>query len=78
MKLGLMSALNSVGSGVTGVVQKPIEESKKGGFIGFLKGTAKGVTGLVVKPVSGVLDFMSFTTEGIKNTSKRDEELVAD
>lgn len=46
--------------------------------MGFLKGTAKGVTGLMVKPMSGALDFFSLTTEGIKNTSKKEEDLIQD
>jgi len=32
-----------------------------------MKGMYKGISGLVVKPVSGTLDFVSKTTEGIKN-----------
>ena len=48
-------------------MQQPFEETKKGGFLGFLKGTAKGVSGLVVKPISGTLDLFSMTAEGIKN-----------
>ena len=36
------------------------------------------MTGLIVKPVSGALDFLSLTSEGIKNTSKNDEELQLD
>jgi vacuolar protein sorting-associated protein 13A/C len=43
---------------------------------GFLTGTLSGVTGLVVKPLSGALDFFSITTEGIRNTSKKDEEFI--
>ena len=78
VKYGLKSALYSMGSGISGVVTQPIEESKRGGIIGFFKGTAKGVAGLVVKPISGTLDFLSLTTEGIKNTSKKDEELALD
>jgi vacuolar protein sorting-associated protein 13A/C len=39
-----------------------------------LKGTAKGVAGLVVKPVTGVLDFASKTTEGLKNTALHFED----
>jgi vacuolar protein sorting-associated protein 13A/C len=57
------------------VITKPIEETKKGGFLGFFKGSAKGITGLVVKPVSGALDLLSLTSEGIRNTTKNDEEL---
>ena len=75
MRLGLISAAHSGWSGLSGVVTKPLEGSKKSGVFGFLKGTAKGMTGLVVKPVSGALDFFSLTTEGIKNTSAKDEEL---
>jgi vacuolar protein sorting-associated protein 13A/C len=59
-------------------VQQPFEETKKGGFLGFLKGTAKGVSGLVVKPISGTLDLFSMTAEGIKNTTKKEEDLIQD
>ena len=45
-----------------------MEGAKKSGFGGFLSGTLKGLSGLVVKPVSGTLDFMSKTAEGIKHT----------
>lgn len=65
-------------SGLSGVILKPLEESKKDGFKGFFKGTAKGVAGLVVKPMSGALDLISLTSEGIKNTTKDDEELMSD
>lgn len=30
---------------------------------------AKGITGLVIKPVTGIVDFASKTTEGLKNTA---------
>jgi len=33
---------------------------------------------VVVKPISGTLDLISYTTEGIKNSSKRPEELAND
>jgi vacuolar protein sorting-associated protein 13A/C len=32
-----------------------------------MKGFYKGISGLVVKPVSGALDLLSKTSEGIKN-----------
>lgn len=78
MRFGFKSACNSVGSGFTGVITKPMEGRKKSGMLGFIKGTAKGVTGLVVKPMSGALDFFSMTTEGLKNTTKKMEELEMD
>lgn len=55
--------------GITGLFTQPYENTKKEGVVGFFKGAAKGVTGLVVKPVTGVVDFASKTTEGLKNTA---------
>ncbi len=46
---------------------QPIENAKKEGALGFFKGAAKGLAGLVIKPVTGIIDFASKTTEGIKN-----------
>lgn len=66
---GIKSAAKSFGSGVTGLVKMPVSGAKKKGFVGFLSGTVKGVTGLVAKPVSGAMDFISKTSEGIKNTA---------
>jgi vacuolar protein sorting-associated protein 13A/C len=48
---------------------QPYENTKTEGVIGFFKGTAKGLAGLVIKPVTGVIDFASKTTEGLKNTA---------
>ena len=55
--------------GITGLFTQPYENAKKEGVVGFFKGTAKGVAGVVVKPVTGVIDFASKTTEGLKNTA---------
>lgn len=55
--------------GFTGLFMKPIQNTKKQGVVGFFKGAAQGLTGLVVKPVTGVIDFASKTTEGLKNTA---------
>lgn len=48
--------------GITGVVTKPIEQTKRQGAIGLIKGVAQGMAGLVVKPVTGIVDFASKTT----------------
>jgi hypothetical protein len=48
---------------------QPIQNAKKDGALGFFKGTALGLAGLVVKPVTGIIDFASKTTEGIKNNA---------
>lgn len=55
--------------GLTGLVLKPYENAQKDGAVGFFKGVAQGLTGVVVKPVTGVIDFASKTTEGLKNTA---------
>lgn len=73
---GLKSTARGIASGITGVVEKPIEGVKKEGFKGFLKGTYKGLSGLVVKPLSGALDLFSKTSEGIKNTAGPKEKKV--
>jgi len=72
---GLKSAAKGFGSGVTGLVKMPVRGAKDKGFKGFLTGTFKGVTGLVVKPVSGAMDFISKTSEGIKNTAGSVEDI---
>jgi|LauGreDrversion4_2_1035121.scaffolds.fasta_scaffold379153_1 vacuolar protein sorting-associated protein 13A/C len=64
---GLKSIFKGVKSGISGVVTKPIQGAQNEGVKGFMKGMYKGISGLVVKPVSGTLDFVSKTTEGIKN-----------
>lgn len=71
---GIKSAAKSFSSGITGVVTMPVKGAKEKGFTGFLTGTVKGVAGLVAKPVSGTLDIISKTSEGIKNNTKMFEK----
>jgi vacuolar protein sorting-associated protein 13A/C len=60
--------------GLTGVFLQPYQSAREGGALGFVKGTAKGLAGLVVKPVTGIIDFASKTTEGIKNQALKFED----
>lgn len=53
--------------GITGIFTQPYQSARKEGALGFFKGAAKGVAGLVIKPVTGIIDFASKTTQGIKN-----------
>lgn len=53
-------------SGVTGVVEKPIEGAKSGQLTGFLGGIGKGLLGVVTKPTAGLVDFTSQSLEGIR------------
>lgn len=52
------------------MVTRPYKEVKRNGFKGAMIGTVSGVSGLVLKPLSGGLDLISKSTEGVKNTVK--------
>ncbi|EGR29518.1 PH domain protein [Ichthyophthirius multifiliis] len=65
----LICIYNGVKSGVIDTVQKPIQGSKENGIKGFIKGTWQGISGVIIKPVSGILDAISKTAEGFKNTA---------
>jgi len=74
---GISSMASGVFGGVKDVFVKPVEGAKKEQSIsGFGKGILKGFGGLVTKPISGVLELVSKTSEGIKNTvSNEDGEM---
>lgn len=54
--------------GVTGLVTQPVKGAKSKGLKGFATGLGKGLVGVVVKPTVGVVDLVTRTTEGIRNT----------
>ncbi|EGG20963.1 vacuolar protein sorting-associated protein 13 family protein [Cavenderia fasciculata] len=60
--------------GITGIVTKPVEGAKKGGFAGFAKGLAQGVVGVAIKPTAAVIDATTKATEGIRNTTNLQED----
>ena len=65
---GLSAMVGGVFYGLSDVILKPIQETKKEGIVkGLTKGILKGLGGVIIKPISGVFDFVSKTTEGIKN-----------
>ncbi|KAJ1822144.1 Vacuolar protein sorting-associated protein 13 [Coemansia sp. RSA 2598] len=66
---GAESFAKSVGSGLAGVVMRPLEGAEQEGVGGFLKGVGKGLVGVVTKPVIGMFDLASNVTEGIRNTT---------
>jgi vacuolar protein sorting-associated protein 13A/C len=53
-------------SGVTGIVEKPLEGAKEDGFLGFMGGVGKGLIGVVTKPTGGIVDFTSQSLDGIR------------
>ncbi|KAJ1897430.1 Vacuolar protein sorting-associated protein 13 [Kickxella alabastrina] len=66
---GAESFAKSFGSGLAGVVMRPIEGAEQEGVGGFFKGVGKGLVGVVTKPVIGMFDLASNVTEGIRNTT---------
>ena len=70
---GLSCFTDGVASGVKDVFLKPVEGGKQTGITGFFGGALKGLVGLVVKPVSGIFEFISQSSEGIKQTFNVEE-----
>lgn len=62
-------------SGVTGIVEKPIEGAKSGGALGALGGIGKGLLGVVTKPTAGIVDFTSQSFEGIRKVAVQEESV---
>jgi hypothetical protein len=75
---GLSSMAGGIFYGVTDIVMKPIQGAKKDKWAGFGKGVLKGLAGVVAKPISGVLELVSKTTEGIKNTVNEDDKIKSE
>lgn len=48
------------------IVRQPINLTKKHGVLGSVMGVCTGITGAVVKPVTGILDGLSKTTDGLR------------
>ncbi|KAK4844286.1 hypothetical protein QYF36_018501 [Acer negundo] len=51
--------------GVSGVVTKPMESARQNGLLGLAHGLGRAFLGFIVQPVSGALDFVSLTVDGI-------------
>lgn len=65
---GTEAIAQGVAYGVSGVIRKPIENAKERGFVGFIQGLGKAAVGVVTEPMSGVLDFVSLTVNGVGAT----------
>ena len=65
---GIKKGFGEIKSGVTGIVTKPIEQSKKSGFGGFFKGLGSGLLGAVLTPVNTVLTVGNEVSSGISNS----------
>ena len=65
---GFKKGFGELASGVTGIVTKPIEQTKKGGATGFFKGLGSGLLGAVLSPINTVLTVGNEVTTGISNS----------
>lgn len=73
IKLGAQQLFEGITSGITGIVEKPIEGAQREGVEGFFKGVGKGLLGVLVKPITGVFDFATNTIEGVRNSADEDD-----
>jgi vacuolar protein sorting-associated protein 13A/C len=62
---GTEALARGFGYGISGVVTKPITNARQNGVAGFFQGVGKAALGFVMLPVSGVLDFVSLTVNGV-------------
>ncbi|KAL9231233.1 hypothetical protein vseg_006486 [Gypsophila vaccaria] len=62
--------------GVSGVVRKPVESARQNGVLGLAHGLGRAFVGFIVQPVSGALDFLSLTVDGIGASCARCFEVL--
>ncbi|XP_078437793.1 pleckstrin homology (PH) domain-containing protein isoform X2 [Wolffia australiana] len=74
---GTEAFAQSVAYGVSGVVTKPVESAREHGILGLPQGFLRAILGVVVQPVSGILDFVSLTVDGINASFTRCLELLS-
>lgn len=67
---GARSALQSFPEMLYGFFSRPVIEGHRKGIKGVGIGLWEGVTGLLLKPISGALDLVAKTSEGVKNTCR--------
>ena len=65
---GFKKGFDELASGFTGIITKPIEQTKKNGVEGFFKGLGSGLLGVVLCPVNSVLRVGNEVTSGISNS----------
>lgn len=63
---GARSLYKGIASGITGIVEKPLEGAKQSGIGGFLKGVGVGMLGALTKPIVGAIDMTTSVSEGVR------------
>lgn len=66
---GARQFYQGVSSGITGVIDKPLEGAQESGVGGFFMGVGKGLIGAITMPVVGLIDMTTSMTEGIKSSA---------
>lgn len=73
---GARSLYQGFASGITGIVEKPMEGARASGVGGFFKGVGVGLLGAVTKPLVGALDLTTSISEGVKNTAEGENDEI--
>ncbi|KAL8141812.1 hypothetical protein V2J09_014844 [Rumex salicifolius] len=73
---GTEAFAQGVAFGVSGVVRKPVESARQNGVLGLADGLGRAFVGFIVQPVSGALDFLSLTVDGIGASCARCFEVL--
>ncbi|KAL3499805.1 hypothetical protein ACH5RR_038898 [Cinchona calisaya] len=68
---GTEALAQGVAFGVSGVLRKPVESARENGLLGLAHGLGQAFLGFIVQPVSGALDFVSLTVDGIGASCSR-------
>ena len=61
---------------MSGVVRKPVESARQNGVLGLAHGLGRAFVGFIVQPMSGALDFLSLTVDGIGASCARCFEVL--
>ncbi|KAL2901743.1 Vacuolar protein sorting-associated protein 13C [Bienertia sinuspersici] len=73
---GTEALAQGVAFGVSGVVRKPVESARQNGVVGLAHGLGRAFVGFIVQPMSGALDFLSLTVDGIGASCARCFEVL--
>ncbi|WOL09557.1 hypothetical protein Cni_G18310 [Canna indica] len=73
---GTEAFAQGVAFGVSGVLRKPVESARQHGLLGLAHGLGRAFVGFVVQPLSGALDFVSLTVDGIGASFTRCLEIL--
>lgn len=74
---GTEALAQGVAFGVSGVVRKPIESTRQYGPLGLAHGLGRAFLGIFVQPLSGALDFVSLTVDGVGASFSRCMEILS-